>query len=139
MSDDQAPLQNQPTLPDNGASALYEAKTVGPSEGGPASPISLRDHDDCELLGEIGRGGMGVVFKARQKSLDRVVAIKMVLSGNYAGAQERARFRIEAQAIAQIQHPNIVQIYEVDEDEGRPFLSLEYVNGGSLAERVRGQ
>ena len=81
---------------------------------------------------------MGVVYKARQKGLNRVVALKMVLSGAFAGTQERTRFKTEAEAVARLQHPNIVQIYDIGESDGRPFFSLEFVSGGCLAGHLDG-
>lgn len=89
-----------------------------------------------EILGELGKGGMGIVYKARQPSLRRLVALKMVLGG---GAAEVERLRAEAWAVARLQHPNIVQVYEVGDHQGLPFFSLEYMDGGSLAERIRGK
>src|SRR5262249_50812715 len=91
-----------------------------------------------EVLSELGRGGMGVVFKARQVGLDRLVALKMILAGELAGGVERKRLQAEARAAAALQHPNIVQVYEVGEREGNPFFSLELIDGGSLAERLDG-
>jgi WD40 repeat protein/serine/threonine protein kinase len=92
-----------------------------------------------EILEELGRGGMGVVYKARHLALKRLVALKMVLAGAHAGSAETMRFRLEAEAAARLQHPNIVQIYEVGEQEGRPFFALEYVAGGTLAQKLGGK
>ncbi len=89
-----------------------------------------------EILEELGRGGMGVVYKARHLALDRVVALKMILSGAHAGAQELARLHHEARMLAALHHPNIVQIFEVGEAAGHPYLALEFVAGGSLAGRL---
>src|SRR5438270_852340 len=91
-----------------------------------------------EILGELGRGGMGVVYKARHVRLNRVVALKMILAGSFANLPQMARFRAEAEAVARLQHPNIVQIHDVAEQDGRPYFSLEFVNGGTLAQRVNG-
>lgn len=89
-----------------------------------------------DILRVLGRGGMGVVYEARQRSLKRLVALKMVTAGAHANPEHLARFQVEAEAVAALQHPNIVQIHEVGEHNGVPFFSLEFVDGGTLSEKI---
>jgi|GEM_PF-3592085 len=124
---------------------LIAAAFAAPSPSPPSSPTS--DELDprpqpnipgYEVLSELGRGGMGVVYLARQAKLDRTVALKMILAGPHAGPAERARFVAEAQATARMHHPSIVQIHEVGEADGLPYFALEFVEGGSLAQKLDG-
>ena len=107
---------------------------------GPATPDApdLPALAGYEIWGELGRGGMGVVYKARHLALNRAVALKMILAGAHAGAKDLERFRQEAEAVARLHHPNIVQIFDIGESEGRRYLVLEYVEEGSLVQRLRG-
>jgi eukaryotic-like serine/threonine-protein kinase len=91
-----------------------------------------------EILSELGRGGMGVVYQAWQVRLRRLVALKMVLAGSHAGDEARSRFRIEMEAAARLHHPNIVDIYEVGEIDGRSFFAMEFADGGTLAQKLAG-
>ncbi len=97
---------------------------------------TLPDVADYQVLAELGRGGMGVVYKARHKRLKRIVALKMIVAGSYASTELQTRIRTEAEAVARFKHPNIVQIFEVGDHETLPFLALEFVDGGNLEQKA---
>jgi serine/threonine-protein kinase len=124
------------------ASALPQASQAKPHQtlefqGGPPAVVAAPPVAGYEILAELGRGGMGVVYKAWQKALKRTVALKMVLAGGY-NERGRARFQTEAEAVARLQHPNIVQIYEVGESDGLPFFCMEFVQGCNLTAQLAG-
>jgi WD40 repeat protein len=104
-----------------------------------ASPERAPELPGYEVLGELGRGGMGVVYKARQVALGRVVALKMILAAPGDRPEHAARFRREVEAVARLHHPNLVQVYEVGEQGGRPYFAMEYVEGGSLDRVTEGR
>src|SRR6516162_990174 len=118
---------NEETLTD-----LDDARAKNVSRSMPAAPPGF------ELLDEVGHGGMGVIYRARDLKLNREVALKLMLAGQFAGEREVKRFRTEAEAAARLNHPNIVPIHEFGEMEGRPFLSMGLVNGSNLADHLKG-
>jgi serine/threonine-protein kinase len=120
----QATPGSEPTVPD--VSAHSGAAAAG-------LPVRLGQY---ELLEQLGRGGNGVVFKARQVPLNRVVAVKLSLCGPVPGTEAFARSQVEIEAVARLQHDNIVRVYECGEHRGRPYFSMDYVEGGSLAQKL---
>ena len=121
--------------------ALFPVAVHGPNfENSPSSPVGADlpriPGYDAEAL--LGRGGMGVVYKARHRSLNRPVALKMLIAGAYAGPSERARFQREAEAVASLRHANIVAVYDLGDHEGCPYFTMELLEGGSLAQALSG-
>jgi serine/threonine protein kinase len=135
MESDAAPTQFQHTTPLESPSC--EPLTTPYGTSSPTGPIAaFGTFGRYELLGEAKAGGMGIVYKARDTALDRIVALKMLKTGGRAGLEEVARFQREARAVGRLNHPNIVPIYDVAQEQGLHFLTMEYLPGGNLAQHV---
>ncbi|HEX8521478.1 MAG TPA: tetratricopeptide repeat protein [Tepidisphaeraceae bacterium] len=134
------PQVRQRWLHVRGVQAELEAMFPPSGSEPPRSRRSMSSHlpqiPGYEVLAQIGRGGMGLVYKARHLRLNRIVALKMLLTGQYATTGELVRFTREAEAIAALRHPHIVQVYDVGDFEGRPFFTMEFLEGGTLAKRL---
>jgi serine/threonine-protein kinase len=118
--------------------ALFPIRPDGSLPTMPPEEEPLPQVPGYEVESVLGRGGMGVVYRARNLRLGRLVALKMALAGCYAGPHQRERFRREAQAVAALRHPNLVQVYDAGDWAGRPYFTMELIEGGSLAQRLSG-
>lgn len=129
-----APKKSPPT-----ASESIEAPTIAPSSTVPSAssgPSTQESFSKYEIIEEIARGGMGVIYKARDSKLNRIVALKMILSGRFSSADEMQRFQIESEAAAKLDHPGIVPVFEAGQHDGQAFLAMKYIGNGSLASRI---
>ena len=131
-------LQTHHGLGGTGNAPQHDASFVMDAGGQTRSDGSTLHPPGYEVLGELGRGGMGVVYKARQVKVNRLVALKMILHRGHASLEQQIRFQIEAEAIARFKHANIVQLHDVGEHDGMPFFSMEYCDGGSLDKELKG-
>jgi WD40 repeat protein len=125
-------------LADVAGVAASLSQTANDAQAGVATTVAPPRLPGYEIIGELGRGGMGVVYQAKHIGLKRIVALKMILAGAHASPEQRGRFLSEAHAVARLQHPNVVQIYDIGEHDGCPFFALEFIGGGSLAQKLDG-
>lgn len=140
-------FRDQPTLPPSGNTpresvdanshqTVDHASGVSSTAAGSSTPAKGQRFGDFEIMEEIARGGMGIVFRARETKLDRDCALKMILAGHLASDLEVQRFYAEAQAAANLEHPGIVPIYEIGQIDGQHFFSMKFIDRGSLADQV---
>jgi WD40 repeat protein len=120
-----------------GGSSDDETKVSGGKPTIPNRAVGMPEIAGFEILGELGRGGMAVVYRARDTKLNRIVALKVIKSGSFPGDDEVSRFQTEAEVVARLRHPHIVQIFEVGNAAGMPYMALEFVSGGTLAHKLR--
>ncbi|VTR97465.1 serine/threonine protein kinase [Tuwongella immobilis] len=132
------PPSHAPTIVHSGdMGTLQSPPPITPPNSADGTGPTLPKIPGYEIQGELGRGGMGIVYKAVQPSLRRTVALKVLLSGTLASPQDRKRFQLEAESAGSLIHPNIVNVFDFGEIDGKPFFSMQYVEGHSLADRVR--
>jgi serine/threonine-protein kinase len=137
----QEAVQTLDDVSDPSLASYRQSALAGPLPDGEAMPQRVGDY---EILSLIGRGGMGIVYRARHMHLGRVVALKMLLGGYFADREQQLRFRSEAEAVARLQHPHIIQLFEIGEHEAEaglphPYFTLEFASGGSLDQQLAGR
>jgi tRNA A-37 threonylcarbamoyl transferase component Bud32 len=132
-----APTGAAPSVPEHQDETLVQSPSRADAAKAAGAPAGKATVPGYEILGELGRGGMGVVYRARHVTLNRVAALKMVLGAQHADPRELARFVAEARAVAEIRHPNVIQVFDSGEADGHPFMAMECMDGGSLSQRLR--
>lgn len=125
-----------PTVPPKSTFSDLRTISAGQSDNSADSPSDQKAFGEYELIEEIARGGMGIVYKAKHQKLNRITALKMILNGRFSSQEELQRFYIEAEAAARLDHPSIVPVYEIGECDGRAFFAMKFIDGGSLAENM---
>jgi serine/threonine protein kinase len=133
-------ISSRKLVPMSGSNSELSATGIWPATASTDAAVAvLPTVPGYELLDELGRGGMGVVYRAKQLSTDRIVALKLIRDGALAGPHERARFRVEAEAAARVRHPNVVEVLDVGEHNGLPYFAMELIEGGTLDDVIAGQ